>query len=724
MPSKLSSTDFHRQSGAVTKLTITADYAERVYAGVLGKIIGVYLGRPFEGWHNRAIEEKLGEIQYYVHDTLNVPLIVSDDDISGTFTFLRALNDHGISPDLTAEQIGETWLNYLIEKRTILWWGGMGLSTEHTAYLRLKHGILAPESGSMARNGKVVAEQIGSQIFIDGWAMVCPGDPEKAAALAQKAASVSHDGEAIYGAQVIAAMEALAFVESDRHRLLSAASGFIPKDSVIFALIQDVQEWHAENPQEWRTTFRKIEAKYGYDTYGGNCHMVPNHAVILMALLHGDDRFGKSLMIANTAGWDTDCNSANIGCLMGIKNGLVGIEGASEPDWRGPVADRLYLPTADGGRCVTDALREAYEIVNLGRVLEGKTPTLPKNGARFHFSLPGSVQGFEPQNCRIENVVQGDSRVLAIRYDEVVSGSGDGASIATPTFPPNSAFKRSGYSMAASPTLYSGQIIQAHMVADEKNSTDASVRLFVRVAGKEDATETLRGPVLSLIAGADETLAWKVPDTDGRPVCEAGAEVAGSSGSGTVYLDWLTWNGAPTVTLARSADGGDAWRRAWVNAVDHFDRPGFWAGMTYVLLQDEGTGFVFQGEQSWSDYRVATEVYPHLAAEIGLMANVRGMRRYLALTLRPDGLARLILRHDRTEETLAEASCPWKLDHIYDFQLMTRANGSVEGTVKDNAGNVVTLTGKVSPVQAKGAVGLLVCEGHGQFGAVRIEPAI
>ncbi len=29
---------------------IPHDYAERVYAGVLGKLIGVYLGRPFEGW--------------------------------------------------------------------------------------------------------------------------------------------------------------------------------------------------------------------------------------------------------------------------------------------------------------------------------------------------------------------------------------------------------------------------------------------------------------------------------------------------------------------------------------------------------------------------------------------------------------------------------------------------------------------------------------------------
>ena len=27
---------------------IPHDYAERVYAGVLGKLIGVYLGRPFE----------------------------------------------------------------------------------------------------------------------------------------------------------------------------------------------------------------------------------------------------------------------------------------------------------------------------------------------------------------------------------------------------------------------------------------------------------------------------------------------------------------------------------------------------------------------------------------------------------------------------------------------------------------------------------------------------
>ncbi|MEJ5312728.1 MAG: ADP-ribosylglycohydrolase family protein, partial [Anaerolineae bacterium] len=112
-------------------MILPQDYLERVYAGVLGKIIGVYLGRPFEGWTYEQILDRLGEIHYYVHERLGVPLVVTDDDISGTFTFLRALPDFGNTFDLTAEQIGQTWLNYLVENRTVLWWGGMGNSTEH-----------------------------------------------------------------------------------------------------------------------------------------------------------------------------------------------------------------------------------------------------------------------------------------------------------------------------------------------------------------------------------------------------------------------------------------------------------------------------------------------------------------------------------------------------------------------------------------------------------------
>ena len=34
-------------------------YEEKVYSGVLGKIIGVFLGRPFENWsYERIMKEK------------------------------------------------------------------------------------------------------------------------------------------------------------------------------------------------------------------------------------------------------------------------------------------------------------------------------------------------------------------------------------------------------------------------------------------------------------------------------------------------------------------------------------------------------------------------------------------------------------------------------------------------------------------------------------------
>lgn len=403
-------------------MPVPDDYAERVYAGVLGKIIGVYLGRPVEGWTYEQIMAELGEIQYYVHQRLGRPLIVTDDDISGTFTFPRALADHGVSADPSPARIGETWLNYLIEERTTLWWGGLGNSTEHTAYLRLKRGIEAPRSGSAALNGRVVSEQIGAQIFIDGWAMLAPGDPDRAADLAERAARVSHDGEAVHAARVLAAMEALAFVESRVDRLLDTAVALIPGDSIIFRLIADLREWHAREP-DWRETRRRLAAEYGYDRYGGNCHVVPNHGLIILGLLHAADDFQRALSIVTTCGWDTDCNAGNLGCLLGIRNGLAGIEAG--PDWRGPLADRLYISSADGGRAITDAATETYHLVNLGRALAGAPPLAPKGGARFHFELRGAVQGFQPEDSpecagtvSVENVAGASrrgARSLALR---------------------------------------------------------------------------------------------------------------------------------------------------------------------------------------------------------------------------------------------------------------------------------------------------------------------
>lgn len=664
------------------------DYVARVYAGILGKIIGVYSGRPFEGWSHERIMAELGEINYYVHEQRGMPLIVADDDITGTFTFLRAIPDHGHSLAVTAAQIGQTWLNYLIEERTILWWGGVGNSTEHTAYMRLKNGIPAPQSGSIALNSKVVAEQIGSQIFIDGWAMVAPGDPALAADLARRAASVSHDGEAIYGAQVIAAMEAQAFVESDLNKLIDCALTFIPRDSTIARLIHDVRDWHAEYP-DWHQTRNQIEAHYGYDKFGGNCHMVPNHALIHMGLLYGGDDLQRALMITNTAGWDTDCNAANVGCLLGIKNGLAAFDAG--PDWRGPVADRLYLPTADGGRAITDALTETYHVVNMARRHHGESPLAPKNGAKFHFSLPGAVQGFvgddTPQSRGVATIGQvmgyngGDSPALAIAYHRLALGRS--AVATTMTFiPPDGIETRSSYQILASPTLYSGQSLTARLAADRTNGQPVQAQFVVRVYGVDDAIETVLGPQVVLAAADVRDVTWQIPDTHGAPIMAVGVQLTSSVRTdGCVYVDFLTWQGTPTLTLTKPAHNGVLWRRAWVDGCDNWHPS--WPE-AFRLAQNSGTGLISMGTSDWCDYQARAVMTPHLLSRGGLAVRVQGMRRFYAIEFRPNQQVALVLQYDDETRVLASCAFAWHQASSYTVdvsvsgaQITARINAEV-----------------------------------------------
>ena len=523
--------------------SVPADYLERVYAGVLGKLIGVYLGRPFEGWTYQRIMKELGPIEYYVHDRLGAPLVVTDDDVSGTFTFVRALAEHGVKADLTAEEIGKTWLNSIIEQRSILWWGGNGNSTEHTAWLNLKRGLPAPHSGSIATNGQAVAEQIGAQIFIDGWALVAPGQPKLAAKLAEAAGSVSHDGESVHAAKLLAAMEAEAFLTSDIDHLIDVGLSVIPANSLIASLARDVRAWSAELT-DWREARQRIEDHYGYDKYPGNCHVVPNHALILLALIYSRGDFHQAMTIVNTAGWDTDCNSGNVGCLIGIMHGLKGLEGG--PDWRGPLADRALISASDGGYAVNDAVRIACDIASLGLELAGLAPlTPPKDGAQFHFALPGSVQGFMAERDAIQSdliaVEHGevDQRpALALRFKGLAKGR-TGAAL-TPVFSPPDVVDMRTYDMQASPRVYPGQTVTARLIADRANTSTVQAALRIKVYGLNDRLFDFDGPSLALAPGDDEILTWTLPDLDGQPIQKIG--VALTSGErradGTVFLDY------------------------------------------------------------------------------------------------------------------------------------------------------------------------------------------
>jgi hypothetical protein len=696
-------------------MSIPADYTDRVYAGVLGKLIGVYLGRPFENWRYKDILEKLGPSTYYVHDRLGDPLVVTDDDVAGTFTFPRALDDYGISPDLPAEDIGKAWMNYIIEERSILWWGGAGNSTEHTAWLNLARGIPAPASGSIETNGATVAEQIGAQIFIDGWALVSPGNPAQAAKLARAAGSVSHDGEAVNAAVLWAAMEAEAFISKDVNHLLDTGLSYIPKDSLIAKLIADIRQWTSGN-EDWEATRQKIEDNYGYDKYPGNCHVVPNHALMIMALLHAPHDFQRGQMIVNTSGWDTDCNAGNLGCLHGIMLGLDGLDAG--PDWRGPVADRMYISSADGGRSINDAVDISLWLANLGRKLAGVPAELPpKNGAKFHFSLPGSVQGFRPQPGQIALdglKVSGTGDALALDFQALAPGRE--AAATTPVFTPPDVLKMRTYDLMASPRIHAGQTLRATVSASPQNSGTVEAKLRIRHYDAEDKLAAIDMPTGKLLSpGETATLEWRLPETGYQPIAEVGLVLNAPDGraNGRVLMDTLSWDGCPDVTFRRPQGAGDFWRRAWVSNVHFFSKH---FPQDIRISQNRGSGLILQGTRDWTDYAIEADLMLHLGDFGGLVLRAEGQRRYYAARLTRGGELQIVVRRDEIENVLASA----KLDVSFEtaFTMVASAKGD---QITARVGDVtieardVTFTG--------GAAGMEIHEGALSSTRIRIRAA-
>jgi ADP-ribosylglycohydrolase len=663
----------------------------------LGKIIGVYLGRPVEGWPYEKIKAQFGEIPYYVNDDLKTPLVIPDDDISGTFTFIRALEDSRCDPAISSGVIGEAWLNYIIENKTILWWGGLSRSTEHTAYLRLKNGIPAPASGSIALNGESMATQIGAQIFIDSWALVNPGNPERAAYFAREAARVSHDGIAVEAAVYLASMEAMAFTEPRMDRLLAEGLRYV-KDETLKSLADTITGVCARSG-DWRDARSWIALHHGYDTYLGNCPLVTNHLVVLMALIMGGDDFQKSLSIAVSSGWDTDCNGGNVGCLNGIRLGLAGIDGGA--DFRGPVADRLFVVSSDGGSCISDAVIEARRITDMALALAPEKEGRPHEGfslsadrPRFGFEYPGSLQGFMihpgkglAQGIRsISNA--GDSLGFpGLRIDYAHLGPGIIASVAVETFTdlmPRGRDGTSYFEVLTSPSLYGTQTLTAEIqgLTDDQGEGALYIEYY-----SDEGLFCARSAFQPLGKGCTR-LSWRLPDTGGFPIFRTGVELRSARRlDGTVVLRSMDWKGAPgRFVLGKSLVMSPAltpwttdtiWLKMFMSSAQNF-YPDYTA--TFSLSHPAENGVVTIGSADWKDYSVTSTLTFMQQQGAGIVLRSRGHRRYYGAII-AGSCGRIIKRKDGDVTVLAEYDGAYRIDsrHKICFSAVgTRLSMSVD----------------------------------------------
>lgn len=504
---------------------IPSNYLEKVYAGFLGMNIGIRLGAPVEPtiWTYERIQNTYGDIRGYVKDYIH---FAADDDANGPYYFLRALKDDARDREPEPQDVGQAWLNYAREGVGMFWWGGYGRSTEHTAYLNLKAGVPAPQSGSIAQNGKTIAEQIGGQIFIDTWGLVSPCDPAAAARRAAISASVSHDGEGLEGARFIAACISLAFCMDDIGLIVDTALQQVGQASVYRRVAEAVIAFHREQPEDFRACRRMLERDFGYDKYPGVCHIIPNAGVCVLAMLYGAGDFARTVEIATMCGWDTDCNAGNVGTVLGVMRGIAGIPN----HYRRPINDMLVLSGITGSLNIMDIPSYAKELALLGyRMCAEEAPKSLLDSFReeevyFDFELPGSTHGFHVSDPFTTSIRHTEERAfhgkgaLCVQVDRV--GRFEGGRVFYKPFYRRADFSDERYSPVFSPRAYAGQQVSFHLYLDQWEGTQPLVVApYVRLS--------MSGKILNLgyrplVRDQWQEIAFTIPDTQGEPVDEVG----------------------------------------------------------------------------------------------------------------------------------------------------------------------------------------------------------
>ncbi|WP_339278621.1 ADP-ribosylglycohydrolase family protein [Paenibacillus sp. FSL W8-1187] len=649
-------------------------YLETVYASFIGMNVGIRLGAPIEpvAWTYERIRDVYGDIRGYVKPYRT---FAADDDANGPVFFIRALYDDAKGRELTAEDVGRAWLNYAREGIGMFWWGGEDISTEHRAYVNLSKGMAAPASGSIETNGLEMAEQIGGQIFIDSWGLLFPGDPERAADYAEKAASVSHDGNGLYGARFMAAAIAAAFGAASIADIVAAGLRQIPAESTYARVVHAVLDFHRDHPDDWAACRQHLEDRWGYDKYGGVCHIIPNAGVCALALLYGGGDFARTVEIASMCGWDTDCNAGNVGSILGAFAGLDGIPA----HYRAPINDFIVASSVSGYLNVVDFPTFAKELALLGYRLNGEeapqqlADSFRPGDVQFDFGLPGSTHGFRTSNPfktpvvrhSVHQALQPGGGSLEIVFDRLVAG--DRSHIYWKPFYRREEFNDEKYKPTFAPLAVSGQTASASVYVDQWEGEPIVLTPYVRNSATKE--ELLLEP-RPLENGAWNELSFVLPDTDGALIDEIGWVLESPSpltdrALGSLYIGRFGVAGAAAyeIDFAKQA-------KEFGSITPFAHHRGEWrleGGRMIGRAQSDAASF--SGNYYERDLSVEATVQPLEGTSHLLAVRAQGVKRhYLAGFDGPNTVS--FIKQDFGTSRLITAKFDWELGREYRMRLV------------------------------------------------------
>lgn len=312
--------------------------ADKVKGAWAGRIAGCLLGKPIEGLYykehilpilmgtgNYPMRRYIKKAELRQEQLKMIPAVLRDcfvdrldgisardDDTDYTVFALKLVEEYGM--DFTPDQVLEGWLRWIPAFSTC--------TAERVAYRNALMGLLPPETALFENPYR---EFIGAQIRGDLFGYILPGNCQKAAELAWRDATISHVKNGIYGEMLVSAMLAAAAVTDDIRIVLMAALETIPAKSRLHADVETVIGWHAKGHSA-QEVIDLIHSLYDDHNSFDWCYTNVNAMLVVMALLYSGGDVGKAMCLAVQGGFDTDCNGATAGSVMGMLKGYEAIE--------------------------------------------------------------------------------------------------------------------------------------------------------------------------------------------------------------------------------------------------------------------------------------------------------------------------------------------------------------------------------------------------------------
>lgn len=338
------------RKGNVEKLPYDAKLLEEKIRGAwIGRVSGCMLGKSVEGIRTNELipflketdnypmhryiykkdlnTETVGKYKFgflrrcYADEIDGMPM---DDDTNYVVLAQEIIAKYG--RDFTPYDVANAWMKYQGKNAYC--------TAERVAYCNFIKGFVPPQSAVYQNPYR---EWIGAQIRGDYFGYINPGNPKLAAEMAWRDASISHVKNGIYGEMFVSAMLATAAATNDIKTIILGGLAQIPYTSRLHEAVMRVLELF-ESGASKETCFHTVHTMYDEYTEHGWCHTISNAMIVAGALLYGGGDFGKSICMAVETGFDTDCNGATVGSILGMANGIRSI-----PEyWTKPFHDRLY----------------------------------------------------------------------------------------------------------------------------------------------------------------------------------------------------------------------------------------------------------------------------------------------------------------------------------------------------------------------------------------------